>query len=40
VIPDGMQLAGRVAKGADEGCIACHTGAAGDDYVFTFDLPQ
>lgn len=33
--PKGMQLAGRVAKGADAGCIACHTGADGDDYLFT-----
>lgn len=38
--PKDMQLAGRVAKGADQGCIACHTGAEGDDYVFTFDLQQ
>lgn len=29
--PNGMQLAGRVAKGADEGCIACHTAAGGED---------
>ncbi|MBS9716237.1 cytochrome P460 family protein [Pseudohalocynthiibacter aestuariivivens] len=33
--PAGMQLAGRVAKGADKGCIACHSGADGDDYIFT-----
>jgi hypothetical protein len=33
--PKGMQLAGRVAKGADAGCIACHSGE--DDYVFTTD---
>lgn len=33
--PKGMQLAGRVAKGADAGCIACHTAADGDDYLFT-----
>ena len=33
--PKGMRLAGKVAKGADVGCIACHTGADGDDYVFT-----
>ena len=33
--PSGMQLAGRVAKGADAGCIACHSGE--DDYVFTSD---
>lgn len=35
--PKGMQLAGRVAKGADVGCIACHSGAPGDDYLFTTD---
>jgi hypothetical protein len=29
--PNGMQLAGRVAKGADQGCIACHTAAGGED---------
>jgi hypothetical protein len=29
--PKGMQLAGRVAKGADAGCIACHTAAGGED---------
>lgn len=34
--PKGMRLAGKVAKGADAGCIACHTGA-GDDMVFTTD---
>ncbi len=33
--PAGMQLAGRVAKGAEQGCIACHSGV--DDYVFTSD---
>lgn len=33
--PKGMELAGRVAKGADAGCIACHVNADGDDYVFT-----
>ncbi len=32
--PKGMQLAGRVAKGADVGCIACHSGADGGDYEF------
>ena len=31
----GGALAGRVAKGADAGCIACHSGV--DDYVFTSD---
>ncbi|MFP4639724.1 MAG: cytochrome P460 family protein [Guyparkeria sp.] len=35
--PDGVSLAGRVAKGASEGCIACHAAAPGDDYVFTHD---
>jgi len=33
--PKGMRLAGRVAKGAEVGCIACHSGA--DDYLFTTD---
>ena len=33
--PKGMRLAGRVAKGADAGCIACHS--AQEDYVFTTD---
>lgn len=33
--PKGMRLAGRVAKGAEAGCIACHSGA--DDYIFTTD---
>ena len=31
----GMQLAGRVAKGMDVGCLACHTAADGGDYIFT-----
>ena len=34
--PKGMRLAGRVAKGMDAGCIACHSGA-GDDMLFTTD---
>ena len=33
--PNDMRLAGRVAKGADQGCIACHSGEA--DYLFTSD---
>ncbi len=33
--PKGMLLAGKVAKGADKGCIACHTGAPGENMVFT-----
>jgi hypothetical protein len=36
--PKGMQLAGRVAKGADAGCIACHSGV--DDYLFFTDRPD
>jgi hypothetical protein len=35
--PKGIALAGRVAKGMDAGCIACHAGAGGDDYIFTTD---
>ncbi len=35
--PKGMMLAGKVAKGTDKGCIACHTGAPGGDYLFTTD---
>ena len=33
--PKGVQLAGRVAKGKPKGCISCHTGAPGGDYLFT-----
>ncbi len=33
--PKGMMLAGKVAKGAKAGCIACHSGAPGDNYIFT-----
>lgn len=35
--PKGMSLAGKVAKGAGEGCIACHTGAPGEDFIYTSD---
>ena len=35
--PKGMQLAGRVAKGMDMGCIACHSAADGGDYLFRND---
>ncbi len=35
--PKGMPLAGRVAKGKSQGCIACHTGAPGKDMVFLHD---
>ena len=33
--PQGASLAGLVGKGADAGCIACHQGADGGDYLFT-----
>jgi len=32
--PRGRKLAGRVAKGKAKGCIACHEGAPGGDYLF------
>jgi len=35
--PMGMTLAGRVAKGMDAGCIACHAHAKGNDYIFFND---
>lgn len=35
--PKGMALAGRVAKGMNQGCIACHTAAPGKDFVYTHD---
>ncbi len=35
--PKGMKLAGRVAKGAPTGCIACHKAAPGGDYIFNHD---
>ncbi len=35
--PKGMSLAGRVAKGMDKGCIACHGNAGGDDFMFVND---
>ncbi len=36
VAPNGVPLAGLVGKGADAGCIACHSGA-GEDMLFTTD---
>ena len=33
--PKGMALAGKVAKGMDQGCIACHSAADGGDFVFS-----
>jgi hypothetical protein len=35
--PAGVPLAGRVAKGMEEGCIACHKSAPGGDYIFNHD---
>ncbi|MBR9828234.1 MAG: cytochrome P460 family protein [Oceanospirillales bacterium] len=35
--PKGMSLAGRVAKGMQTGCIACHKTAEGGDFVFNHD---
>ncbi len=32
--PKGMKLAGRVMKGMDKGCIACHAGVKDKDYIF------
>jgi hypothetical protein len=32
--PMKMLLAGRIAKGMDQGCIACHQSASGNDLVF------
>jgi len=33
-----IPLAGRVAKGKDEGCISCHKGAPGGDFIFAQDI--
>jgi hypothetical protein len=33
--PKGMSLAGKVAKGLDVGCIACHSAADGEDFVYS-----
>ena len=33
----GMRLAGKVAKGMQTGCIACHAKAGEGDYLFTND---
>lgn len=35
--PAGMQLAGKVAKGKPQGCIACHRAAPGGDMMFLRD---
>jgi hypothetical protein len=34
--PQGMALAGRVAKGMEAGCIACHQGAVATEMVFAY----
>jgi len=39
VNPGGVALAGLVGKNANAGCIACHQGAGGDDFIFTTDAP-
>jgi len=33
-----IPLAGRVAKGKPEGCISCHRGAPGGDFIFAQDI--
>ncbi|HED16822.1 MAG TPA: hypothetical protein ENI64_08445 [Gammaproteobacteria bacterium] len=33
-----IKLAGRVAKGQPEGCISCHRGAPGGDFVFASSI--
>ena len=38
--PEGMAMAGKVAKGMDAGCIACHNGAPGGDLLWTTDHLQ
>lgn len=38
--PDGIPMAGRVAKGMSTGCIACHSAAPGGDYVYIHDKYQ
>lgn len=38
--PAGMMLVGRVAKGAETGCIACHKAAPGEDMSYTFSPPD
>jgi len=35
----GTPQAGAVGKNLDDGCIACHIAAAGNDYVFTAAYP-
>lgn len=35
--PGGVPLAGKIGKGMNTGCIACHSAAPGGDYVFIHD---
>jgi hypothetical protein len=35
--PKGVSLAGRVGKGGNAGCVACHKAAPGGDLVFNHD---
>ena len=35
--PKGMALAGKVGKGGNAGCVACHKAAPGGDLVFNHD---
>ena len=34
ITPNGVRLAGRIAKGKPKGCIACHLRAEGGDLLF------
>lgn len=38
--PRGTANAGAVGKNLNDGCIACHIAAAGNDYVFIADDPE
>lgn len=33
-----IPLAGRIAKGKPEGCVSCHKGAPGGDFIFAQDI--
>ncbi len=35
--PKGMALAGKIGKGGNAGCVACHKAAPGGDLVFNHD---
>ena len=35
--PKGVALAGKVGKGGNAGCVACHRAAPGGDLVFNHD---